>query len=70
MVQPKKPLKVPIPESSIIHDKVIPIPDYAIPQTRSRDDSGSRMVKEKPYRILVGKFQYIQIPFIDPLLNQ
>ena len=47
MVQPKITSKVPIPEKSSIHDKAIPIPDYAIPQTRSRDDSGSRMVKRK-----------------------
>ena len=26
--------------------------------------------KEKPHRILVGKFQCRQILFIDPLLNQ
>ena len=26
--------------------------------------------KEKPYRILVWKFQHIQILFIDPLVNQ
>ena len=25
---------------------------------------------KKPYRLLVGKVQCIQIPFIDPLLNQ
>ena len=47
MEQPKLTLKVPIPKSSSIHDKIIPIPDYAIPQTRSGDDSSSRMVKGK-----------------------
>ena len=34
--------KVPISESSRMHDKITPIPDYVIPQTRPRDDSGSR----------------------------
>ena len=34
---------VPIPKNSRIHDKIVPIPDYAIPQTRSGDDSSSRM---------------------------
>ena len=29
--QPKVTSKVPIPESSSICDKIIPIPDYAIP---------------------------------------
>ena len=47
MEQPKITLKVPIPKSSGINDKSIPIPDYTIPQTRSGDDSSSRMVKRK-----------------------
>ena len=34
-------LKVPISEGSKIHDKIIPIPDYIIPQTRYGDNSGS-----------------------------
>ena len=45
--QPKVVLKVPILENSRIHDKIVPIPDYPIPQTRSGDDSSSRMVKKK-----------------------
>ena len=45
--QPNVISKVPTPESSRIHDKIIPIPDYTIPQTRSDDDSSSRMVKRK-----------------------
>ena len=40
-------MKVPIPESSGIHTKIIPIPDSTIPQTRSSDDSCSRLVKIK-----------------------
>ena len=43
--QPKVTLKIPIPESSLIHDKTTPIPDYAIPQKRSGDNSGSIMIK-------------------------
>ena len=31
--------KVQIPKISRIHDKIVPIPDYAIPHTRSRDES-------------------------------
>ena len=45
--QPKENAKDPRPESSTIHDKIIPIQDYTIPQTRSSDDSSSRMVKRK-----------------------
>ena len=44
-MQPKINSKVPAPESSQIHDKCVPVPDYVIPQTRSGDDSSSRMVK-------------------------
>ena len=40
--QPKVTLKVLIPESSRMHDKIIAIPDYTIPQTRSGDDLDSR----------------------------
>ena len=49
--QPKVTSKVQIPEGLPIHDKIIPTPYYAIPQTRSGDDSSSRMVKRKttPY---------------------
>ena len=36
MEHPKITLKVPIPESSSIHDKIIPKPDYAIPPTSHR----------------------------------
>ena len=30
--------KVPVPESSWLPDKFIPVPDYIIPETRSGDD--------------------------------
>ena len=30
LVQPKLTLKVPVPASSQIHDKCIPVPDYTI----------------------------------------
>ena len=42
-------LKVPTPESSRIHGKIAPIPDYTIPQTRSSDDPSSTMVKKKTH---------------------
>ena len=45
--QPKVVLKVPIPKKSRIHDKIMYIPEYAIPQIRPGDDLSSRMVKRK-----------------------
>ena len=47
LAQPKITLKVPVPENSRFHDKIIPIPDYVISQTKSGDDSSSRMGKRK-----------------------
>ena len=47
LAQPKITSKVPISESSQIHDKIIPVPDYIIPLTTSGDDWKSRMVKRK-----------------------
>ena len=41
IAQPKTTLKVPVPESSQIHDKLITVSKYIIPQTRSGDDSNS-----------------------------
>ena len=46
IVQPKTS-KVPVPESSRSHDKLIPVPNSIIPQIRSGDDSNSRVVKRK-----------------------
>ena len=66
--QPEVILKVPIPETSRIYDKIVP--DYAIPHISLGDHSSSKWLKEKLYRMLVGKFPYIQFPFTDPLLNQ
>ena len=43
----KKPVqqpKAPIPKTSRIQDKIVPIQNNAIPHTRSIDNSGSRMV--------------------------
>ena len=47
MEQPKVAVKVPIPERSSKHGKIILTPDYTIPQTSSRDDLVSRMIKRK-----------------------
>ena len=44
---PKVVLKVRVQENSRIHDKIMPIPGYEIPHTRSKHDSSSRMVKRK-----------------------
>ena len=46
-MQPKITSKVPVSESSQIHDKIIPVPGYIIPQTRSTYDGSSRMIKRK-----------------------
>ena len=45
----EKPMEQPkaIPDNSRLHDKIIPVPDYAIPQTRSEDDSKSVIDKRK-----------------------
>ena len=39
--------KVIVPKTTKIQDKVVPVPNYAIPQIKSNDDSGSRMVERK-----------------------
>ena len=71
MEKPVEQPKVPVPKISRIHDELVPIPDYTFPHISSGDDSSSRMVKRKAiYRMLLGKFPYIQIQFTDPLLNQ
>ena len=70
IAQPKTTSKVLVSESFRLDDKFIPVPDYIIPQTRSKDDLNSRTFKRKPYRILVGKFQHKQNLFIGPLLKQ
>ena len=46
----EKPIEQPkaiMLETSIIRDKVLPIPNYAIPHVKSKDDSGSKMVERK-----------------------
>ena len=53
IIQPKTKSKSSVPESFIVpeksqlHDKIIPVPDYIIPQTRSGYDSISRIIKRK-----------------------
>ena len=39
--------KVPVPEQSWIDDKIIPVPDYPIPETIFGDETSSRTVKRK-----------------------
>ena len=48
MEKPVEQPKASVPKTSRIQDKIVPIPDYTIPHTRSRDDSISRMVNRKP----------------------
>ena len=40
--------KAPVPKTSKIEDKIVPIPDYTIPHIMSRVDSGSLMANRKP----------------------
>ena len=70
MEKPIDQTKVPITEIFTIHDKIIPIPDYIIPYTTSRDDSNSRMLNRKTIWMSIEKCLYIQIQFTDPLLKQ
>ena len=55
-----------MPENSRIHDKITPIPDYAIPQTRSREDSSSRMVKRKMTQDINGEIPMYPDPIYGP----
>ena len=45
IAQPKTTLEVKVPGSSRLHDKFIPVPNYIILQTKSGDDSNSRIIK-------------------------
>ena len=46
-MQPNTASKISVQESSRLHYKFIPVPNYIIPQTRSGDDSKSRTVKRE-----------------------
>ena len=62
MVQSKVASKFPTSESSSIQEKITPVPDYAIPQTRSGDDPSSRMVKRKLIQDVSREIQRYQDP--------
>ena len=47
IIQPKSTSKISVLESSQLHDKFIPVPNYIIPQTRSGDVSTSRRIKRR-----------------------
>ena len=64
--QPKVTLKIPILESLQIHNKIIPIPDYTILQTRSGDDSSSRMVKRKTIQDICREIPRYPNPIYRP----
>ena len=67
LVQPKITSNVPVPDSSEIHDKIFPVPDYIIPQTRSGDDSSSRMVKRKTIQDISREIPMYPDPIDRPL---
>ena len=56
-------------KTSRIWDNVVPIPNYAILHIKSKDDPGSRIVERKAITLLVCKFPFILIQFIDANLN-
>ena len=66
--QPKVTSKVPISESSKIHDNNTPIPDYTIPQTSSGNDSSSssRMVKRKSIQAISREIPRYPDPIYRP----
>ena len=64
--QPKVVAKVLIRENSRIHDKIIPIPDYAIPHTKSRDNSSSGMVKRKTIQDISSEIPMYPDPTYRP----
>ena len=68
--QPKVNAKVPIPESSRMHDTITPIPDYTIPQTSSCDDSSSRMVKRKIIQDISREIPMHPDPIYRSFINQ
>ena len=53
----EKPIEQPnaiIPKTSRIQDNIVPIPNYTIPQIKSNNDSGSRMVERKAIQDING----------------
>ena len=65
-MHPKTALKVSVLESSRLHDKFIPLPDYVIPQTRSRDDPESRSIKRKSIQDISREIQTYTDPIYRP----
>ena len=59
-------MKISVPESLQLHNKVIPVPDYTIPQTRSRDDSISGAIKRKTIQDTRGKIPVYADPNYRP----
>ena len=65
----KKPIEQPkaiMPETSKIWDKVIPIPNYTIPQIKYKDVSGSRMVERKAIQDISRKIPIYPDPVYRP----
>ena len=66
--QPKVILKVPVPESSRICDKIVPV--SAIPHISSGNDLSSKMVKRKTIWDANREIPIYPDPVYIPLLNQ
>ena len=63
-------MKIPVPESFQLHDKFIPVPDYVIPKTRSRDESNSRTIKRETIQDIIREIPAYVDPIFRPLPNQ
>ena len=68
--KPTEQPKVIMPKTSRIWDKIVPIPNDTIPHKNPKMIQVLEWLKERLYQILVGKFLFTLIWFIDPLLNQ
>ena len=62
----EKQTKVLVPNVPKIQDKIVPIPNYAIPHVRSKDDSGSTMVERKAIQDVSRKIPIYSDPVYRP----
>ena len=65
-MQPKTASKVSVPESSKLHNKFIPVPNYIIPQTRSGVHSNSRTIKRKTIQDISREIPAYTYPIYRP----
>ena len=66
LAQPKITLKVPVPDSSQIHETFTPVPDYVIPKTGSGDDSNFRTIKRKTIQDISREIPTYSDPIYRP----